>query len=85
MHGMQEVTGSIPVFSTIQFVLEPDSLRERVRVRFVFIGSSAEGLHRALNEQRQGITMTVVSCLLLVWEFRLVRKFLVYVEKPFFL
>ena len=27
--------------------------------------SSAEGLHRALNEQRQGITMIVVSCLLL--------------------
>ena len=50
---------------TIQFVLEPDSLRERVRVRFLFIGNSAEGLHRALNEQRQGITMTVVSCLLL--------------------
>ena len=45
--------------------LEPDSLRKRVRVRFLFIGSSAEGLHRALNEQRQGITMTVVSCLLL--------------------
>ena len=65
LHGMQEVTGSIPVFSTIQFVLEPDSLRERVRVRFLFIGNSAEGLHRALNEQRQGITMTVVSCLLL--------------------
>ena len=51
--------------ATIQFVLEPDSLRKRVRVRFLFIGSSAEGLHRALNEQRQGITMTVVSCLLL--------------------
>jgi len=31
----------------------------------LFIGNSAEGLHRALNEQRQGITMTVVSCLLL--------------------
>ena len=62
---VQEVTGSSPVPSTIQFVLEPDSLRKRVRVRFLFIGSSAEGLHRALNEQRQGITMTVVSCLLL--------------------
>ena len=62
---VQEVTGSSPVPSTIQFVLEPDSLRERVRVRFLFIGNSAEGLHRALNEQRQGITMTVVSCLLL--------------------
>ena len=70
---------------TIQFVLEPDSLRERVRVRFLFIGGSAEGLLGTVNEQRQGITMIVVSCLLLVWEFRLVRKFLVYVEKPFFL
>ena len=61
---VQEVTGSSPVPSTIQFVLEPDSLRKRVRVRFLFIGGSAEGLHRALNEQRQGIAMTVVSCLL---------------------
>ena len=82
---VQEVTGSSPVPSTIQFVLEPDSLRERVRVRFLFIGGSAEGLLGTVNEQRQGITMIVVSCLLLVWEFRLVRKFLVYVEKPFFL
>ena len=31
---VQEVTGSSPVPSTIQFVLEPDSLRKRVRVRF---------------------------------------------------
>ena len=62
---IREVKGSNPSRSTIQFVLEPDSLRERVRVRFLFIGSSAEGLHRALNEQRQGITITVVSCLLL--------------------
>ena len=62
---IREVKGSNPSRSTIQFVLEPDSLRKRVRVRFLFIGSSAEGLHRALNEQRQGITMTVVSCLLL--------------------
>ena len=60
---MQEVTGSSPVPSTIQFVLEPDSLRERVRVRFLFIGGSAEGLLGTVNEQRQGITMTVVSCL----------------------
>ena len=37
------------------------------------------------NEQRQGIIVAVVSCLLLVWEFRLVRKFLVYVEKLFLL
>ena len=64
---VQEVTGSSPVPSTIQFVLEPDSLRERVRVRFLFIGSSAEGLHGTVNknEQRQGITMEVVPCLLL--------------------
>ena len=62
---MQEVTGSSPVPSTIQFVLEPDSLRERVRVRFLFIGGSAEGLLGTVNEQRQGITMIVVSCLLL--------------------
>ena len=63
---VQEVTGSSPVPSTIQFVLEPDSLRKRVRVRFLFIGSSAEGLLGTVNrnEQRQGITMTVVSCLL---------------------
>ena len=85
LHGMQEVSGSIPLFSTIQFVLEPDSLRKRVRVRFLFIGGFAERVRRAVNEQRQDITIRVVSCLLLVWEFRLVRKFLVYVEKPFFL
>ena len=65
LHGMQEVSGSIPLFSTIQFVLEPDSLQERVRVRFLFIGGSAARVRRAVNEQRQGITMTVVSCLLL--------------------
>ena len=82
---VQEVTGSSPVPSTIQFVLEPDSLRERVWVRFLFIGGFAERVRRAVNEQRQDITIRVVSCLLLVWEFRLVRKFLVYVEKPFFL
>ena len=61
---MQEVTGSSPVPSTIQFVLEPDSLRKRVRVRFLFIGGFAARVCRAVNEQRQGITMTVVSCLL---------------------
>ena len=60
---VQEVTGSSPVPSTIQFVLEPNSLRKRVRVRFLFIGSSAARVCRAVNEQRQGITMTVVSCL----------------------
>ena len=62
---VQEVTGSSPVPSTIQFVLEPDSLRKRVRVRFLFTGGSAARVRRAVNKQRQGITMTVVSCLLL--------------------
>ena len=56
---------SSPVPPTIQFVLEPNSLRKRVRVRFLFIGGSAEGLLGTVNEQRQGITMIVVSCLLL--------------------
>ena len=62
---VQEVTGSSPVPSTKQFVLEPDSLRKRVRVRFLFTEGSAKGLLGTVNEQRQGITMTVVSCLLL--------------------
>ena len=62
---VQEVTGSSPVPSTIQFVLEPDSLRKRVRVRFLFTEGSAKGLLGTVNEQMQGITMTVVSCLLL--------------------
>ena len=63
---MQEVTGSSPVPSTKQFVLEPDSLQERVRVRFLFIGGSAEGLLGTVNrnEQRQGIIVVMVSCLL---------------------
>ena len=61
---VQEVTGSSPVPSTIQFVLEPDSLRKRVRVRFLFIGGSAEGLLGTVNEQRQGIIVVMVSCLL---------------------
>ena len=47
---VQEVTGSSPVPSTIQFVLEPDSIRKRVRVRFLFTGSSAEGVRRAVSE-----------------------------------
>lgn len=53
--------------STIQFVLEPDSIRERVRVRYLFIGNSAEGLLGTVNrnEQRQGIIVVMVSCLLL--------------------
>ena len=62
---IREVKGSNPSRSTIQFVLEPDSLRKRVRVRFLFTGGSAEGLLGTVNEQRQGITMIVVSCLLL--------------------
>ena len=61
---VQEVTGSSPVPSTIQFVLEPDSLRKRVRVRFLFIRGSAEGLLGTVNEQRQGIIVVMVSCLL---------------------
>ena len=52
---MQEVTGSSPVPSTIQFVLEPDSLRKRVRVRFLFARGSEEGLLGTVNKQRQGI------------------------------
>ena len=67
---VQEVTGSSPVPSTIQFVLEPDSLRKRVRVRFLFTGGSAKGLLGTVNEQRQGITMTVVPCLLLFTWYR---------------
>ena len=61
---VQEVTGSSPVPSTIQFVLEPDSLRKRVRVRFLFTRGSAEGVCRTVNEQRQGIIVVMVSCLL---------------------
>ena len=61
---VQEVTGSSPVPSTKQFVLEPDSLRERVRVRFLFIGGSAARVRGAVNEQGQGIIMAMVSCLL---------------------
>ena len=61
---VQEVTGSSPVPSTIQFVLEPDSLRKRVRVRFLFTGGSAKGLLGTVNEQRQGITIAVLPCLL---------------------
>ena len=68
---VQEVTGSSPVPSTKQFVLEPDSLRERVRVRFLFTEGSAKGLLGTVNEQRQGITIAVVPCLL----------FLVFVKK----
>ena len=63
---VQEVTGSSPVPSTKQFVLEPDSLRKRVRVRFLFTRGSEKALLGTVsrNEQRQGITMAVVSCLL---------------------
>lgn len=61
---VQEVTGSSPVPSTIQFVLEPDSIRKRVRVRFLFTGSPTARVRRAVNEQRQGIIVAMVSCLL---------------------
>ena len=61
---VQEVTGSSPVPSTIQFVLEPDSSRKRVQVRFLFTGGSEKGLLGTVNEQRQGIIMAMVSCLL---------------------
>ena len=60
------IAGSSPAWPTIQFVLEPDSLRKRVRVRFLFTGSSEKALLGTVsrNKQRQGITMAVVSCLL---------------------
>ena len=50
----------------IQFALEPDSIRERVRVRFLFIGNSAEGPLGTVNrnEQRQSTIVVMVSCLL---------------------
>ena len=38
---VQEVTGSSPVPSTKQFVLEPDSLRKRVRVLFCLLKFTA--------------------------------------------
>ena len=63
---VQEVTGSSPVPSTIQFVLEPNSLRKRVRVRFLFTRGSEKALLGTVsrNEQRQGITIAVLPCLL---------------------
>ena len=62
---IREVKGSNPSRSTIQFVLEPDSLRERVWVRFLFTRGSAASVRGAVNEQGQGIIITMVSCLLL--------------------
>ena len=52
--------------SNIQFALEPESIRERVRVRFLFIGNSAEGPLGTVNrnEQRQSTIVVMVSCLL---------------------
>lgn len=52
--------------SNIQFALEPDFIRERVRVRFLFIGNSAEGPLGTVNrnEQRQSTIVVMVSCLL---------------------
>ena len=63
---LSEDAGSSPAWPTIQFVLEPDSLRKRVRVRFLFTRGSEKALLGTVsrNEQRQGITMAVVSCLL---------------------
>ena len=37
---------------------------KRVRVRFLFIGGSAARVRGAVNKQRQGIIMAMVSCLL---------------------
>ena len=51
---VQEVTGSSPVPSTIQFVPEPDSLGKRVRVRFLFTGGSAKGLRRNSKRAKAG-------------------------------
>ena len=59
------VNGSSPVQTTKPFVPEPDSLRRRVRVRFLFTGDFEKSLLRTANEQRQGIIMAMVSCLLL--------------------
>ncbi|MCG4849975.1 hypothetical protein L0P44_15055, partial [Streptococcus gordonii] len=53
-----------PAFSSYS---NPILLRERVRVRFLFIGNSAEGLFGTVNsnEQRQDIIVVMmVSCLL---------------------
>ena len=52
--------------SNIQFALEPDSIRERVRVGFLFIGNSSEGALGTVNrnEQRQSTIVVMVSCLL---------------------
>ena len=49
---VQEVTGSSPVPSTIQFVLEPDSLRKRVRVRFLLTEGSAKGLLGTVSKNK---------------------------------
>ena len=59
------VNGSSPVQTTKPFVPEPDSLRRRVQVRFLFTGDFEKSLFRTANEQRQGIIMAMVSCLLL--------------------
>ena len=55
---VQEVTGSSPVPSTIQFVPEPDSLRKRVRVRFLFIGGSAPATERSCAARWRGLNPT---------------------------
>ena len=53
-------------YSTIQFVLEPDLYEKGFGYVFLFIGNSAEGLLGTVNrnEQRQGIIVVMVSCLL---------------------
>ena len=75
---VQEVTGSSPVPSTIQLVPEPDSLRKRVRVLFLFHKMfSMPRVCRTVNrnEQRQDIIMAMVPCLLyMIWYWgRLLR------------
>lgn len=52
-----------PPFSSYS---NPILLRERVRVRFLFIGNSAEGLLGTVNrnEQRQSTIVVMVFCLL---------------------
>jgi len=62
----------ITAWSRVQVLAGHHTVRTRTRFfmkkglgTFLSIGSSAEGLLGTVNEQRQGITMIVVSCLLL--------------------
>ena len=63
---VQEVTGSSPVPSTIQFVPEPDSLRKGSGIFLFYKMFSMPRVCRTVskNEQRQGIIMAMVPCLL---------------------